>query len=333
MSEFASRKLRIISFLAILMIVVLHSNLGGVAQESERLIQGFITSEITRIAVPLFFMISGLLFFFNYKSGFKDFYISKIKKRIKTLVIPYLIFSLFGYIVIMTAWYITDEKPNCVAVTGLKGLFYHIIWHPIGCYQLWFIRDLFLMILFSPILYVIYNNRLSGGSYVLSLAAVYFLYDSYSEILQSIFYFSIGGYIGLRHRNYLEKRAKIKIWMFVSILIWLGLCILSSLYGYQWIHKVAIVAGIAAFWQMYDVYLWKIGWEKLELVSLTFFIYLLHEPLLTIVKRINFAVFGTNYTMITYILSPIITVYILLVLGKYFRKYFPKCYNIITGGR
>lgn len=333
MSEFASRKLRIVSFLAIILIVVLHSNLSGVAQGRELIVQMFITSEITRIAVPLFFMISGLLFFYNYKSDFKAFYLSKLKKRLKTLVIPYLIFSIFGYIVIMTAWYMTGEKPNSVTMTGFKGMFYYILWHPIGCYQLWFIRDLFLMILLSPILYILYNNKWTAGVYILFLVILYFISKSCSESLQSIFYFSIGAYIGLCHRDYLEIRAESKIWMFVTILVWVALCVISSMSGYEWIHKAAIVIGIAGFWQLYDIYLWRIGWEKLELVSLTFFVYLLHEPLLTIVKRINFALFGTDYTMPTYILSPIITIYILFVTGRMFRRRFPKCYKIISGGR
>lgn len=333
MSEFASRKLRVVSFLAIILIVVLHSNLAGVAQGYEWVIQRFMTSEITRISVPVFFMISGLLFFYNYESDFGAFYVGKLKKRIKTLVIPYLIFSSFGYIVIMAAWYLTDVKPNCVTMTGFKSVFYYILWHPIGCYQLWFVRDLFLMVLISPVLYVMYCNRWTAGFYILILTVLYFISNSYSQSLQSIFYFSVGAYIGLRRRSCIEIRAKSKIGMFATLTVWLALCSMSSMSGHEWIHRVAIVVGIAAFWQLYDVCLWRIGWEKSGLVSFTFFIYLLHEPLLTVVKRINLALFGADYTMITYILSPIFTICILWVSGKALSKHFPKCYRIISGGR
>ena len=48
---------------------------------------------IARIGVPLFFFISGFLFFY-YDDFSKNVYLGKIKKRFKSLVVPYIFWNL-----------------------------------------------------------------------------------------------------------------------------------------------------------------------------------------------------------------------------------------------
>lgn len=54
---------------------------------------------IPRICVPLFFVISGLLFF---KDGFsRMIYKRKVSTRKRTLILPYLIWNFFGFLLIL----------------------------------------------------------------------------------------------------------------------------------------------------------------------------------------------------------------------------------------
>ena len=53
-------------------------------------IEFFLCNGFTRIAVPIFFMISGYLFFLTYKLSIEK-YFYKVKSRFLSLMIPYLI--------------------------------------------------------------------------------------------------------------------------------------------------------------------------------------------------------------------------------------------------
>ena len=52
-----------------------------------------------RIAVPTFFLISGYLFFFKLEEWSTDIWFNKLKKRVRTLLIPYLLWNLIAIIV------------------------------------------------------------------------------------------------------------------------------------------------------------------------------------------------------------------------------------------
>lgn len=76
MDDYLSNKLTKISFIATLMVLFLHSSNSLVAINTDsgsfrihkgfsQFVQDFISGGITNVAVPIFFLISGYLFFFN----------------------------------------------------------------------------------------------------------------------------------------------------------------------------------------------------------------------------------------------------------------------------
>lgn len=58
-----------------------------------------IAQVIAQIAVPLFFLVSGYLFFQNFTSWNGQVYKQKIYKRAKTLVLPYIVWNLLFFLV------------------------------------------------------------------------------------------------------------------------------------------------------------------------------------------------------------------------------------------
>src|SRR4051812_4625301 len=103
MTAYISDKIKIISFFSIILVVFLHAyNLDNAPDVTPLFyksptwfIEDVISQGFTRIAVPLFFMLSGFLFFLNIKGTRNEFW-NKIKKRGRTLLIPFLFWSLFG---------------------------------------------------------------------------------------------------------------------------------------------------------------------------------------------------------------------------------------------
>ena len=120
-----SYKIRFLSFLLMVFVVFLHSyNLGysefqpgnNAILNLNHIIQNYISQGITRIAVPLFFLISGIFYFLKFDLTSKIF-LKKIKKRTKTLLIPYLLWSIIGFILFLalqinplTARFFSDSR-------------------------------------------------------------------------------------------------------------------------------------------------------------------------------------------------------------------------------
>lgn len=92
-----SKTLSIIKGLAILMVIMIHcdfrSRLPYSYSQSLDLYGQCLTREVVFNAVPLFFFVSGFLFFLN-----KENIWNKWNKRIKTLLLPYLIWCTLYFI-------------------------------------------------------------------------------------------------------------------------------------------------------------------------------------------------------------------------------------------
>lgn len=81
---------------------------------------------LTNCAVPCFFIISSFLFFRNYTDGMAC---SKLHSRLKTLVVPYLIWNTYGLLVAMAFHLpmicgLSDDKSNPYDISMiLQGIF------------------------------------------------------------------------------------------------------------------------------------------------------------------------------------------------------------------
>ena len=90
------KKKEFISFLLSILVFFIHSDFTqDVVSDSlisvvNSKVFYFFSESITRFAVPMFFMMSGITFFKNYDN---KKYLTKIKARIFTLVIPYLLWN------------------------------------------------------------------------------------------------------------------------------------------------------------------------------------------------------------------------------------------------
>lgn len=97
--ELQSKVLDWLRFPMIVLVVYIHywgesipesSVIGSTIYNSIRI---FMCHVISRAAVPTFFLISGYYFFYKIKDFTFDTYKDKLKKRIKTILIPYLLWN------------------------------------------------------------------------------------------------------------------------------------------------------------------------------------------------------------------------------------------------
>lgn len=138
MTPFLSQKIKLLSLISIILVLYIHSGFHDYPNEIQGMpfnfkLQDFISGKIGRCAVPLFYAISGYLFFLNLNN--KNILWAKIKKRIMTLVVPYIIAALF-----FPCFYIIQKvyQPYSTYLYGIYfNLYFMILWlSTFGSYEI-----------------------------------------------------------------------------------------------------------------------------------------------------------------------------------------------------
>ena len=170
MTQYLSDKLRVLSLVSIILVLYIHS--GFHADEIEGVmmndsVQTFVSGMMGRCAVPLFYVISGYLFFLKVPEGMKSIY-GKMRKRVGTLVVPYIIGCLFfvGFGVLMAVLPGVSKYMNSSVMplfsnpVGeiLRSIFYDAGNGSPCAFQLWFLRDLILIVATSPLWYLLLKH-------------------------------------------------------------------------------------------------------------------------------------------------------------------------------
>ena len=335
MDSYLSNKFKILSFISMVMVVYLHAYIPMDSENIVSFIQYYFSQEITRTAVPLFFIISGVLFFRNINHFDRSLFYSKIKRRIRSLLIPYLIFSGLGFIfVYVVQQFVTTQSYKQIANLSLSECLYTFLFQPIGCYQLWFLKDLFILTLLSPCIY--YGLKKIKVWLIICLFLLWILGIRYIITIEAVFFFTTGAYLGCYQRRFLEYKIKSR-WSILILIIWFTIALFNVYHrDLYYFHCLGILIGICCIWFLYDLFYNKYEKHILSWVlSYSFFIYLLHEPLLTIIKKLLLGILRESSIsiLIIYITAPIVTIILCIIVGKFLKNKYDKTYLIITGGR
>jgi len=350
-SNYLSDKIKTLSFILIILVLYIHS--GFHANEITGMywndfIQEYISGKIGRLAVPLFFMISGYLFFFNTDNGIVIIK-RKIRSRIKSLVVPYL-YGCFYFTVFVFALQFVPGINDHVNGGGLTVLnrplllvIKNLFW--IGtnsnapfAFHLWFIRDLIVIVALTPILY--YLLGCLKWWLILMLFALTLISIVPSSLFSSLFWFSLGAIFSLTEANIDYKKSLLGI---LILSLYLSFSLLELISGFiipEPILKLLIILGIVGIWFSYD-FMVSNGFSLKEhqwfsiASGFTFFIYLFHEPTLNIVRKVIVAFLGKNSMgyLISYLLSPFIFVLTMVYIGLLLKRFIPKIYSNLVGGR
>lgn len=350
MDKFLSDKIKVISFLAIVLVVFLHAyNLDtkqhgivlSLPKSYNWFVQNLISNGVTRIAVPLFFIISGFLFFTKFDENQPNFLV-KIRKRVKSLFVPYVIWSVMGIILYFilqsvpaTQTFFTKQRvADYDAFTFIKTIFIN----PIP-YQLWFIRDLFVIVLFSPIWYFLLKN-IKWGILIPVLLLWFYEFENFNNSLEALLFFLTGSYVALYSKSTLTFLGKQRTLFFVFLWFVFLLAKIGFLYFDApavfviLLHKISILTGVIAAWNSYD-YLSNNKQSNSSWYGFTFFIYAFHEPVLTFFKKGLFFALGTNefQYFLVYFTAPILTIGLSYLTALVLKKRLFFIYEILTGGR
>lgn len=349
MTRYLSDKIKIVSLFSIILVLYIHSGftrnqVGDFFYVD--LIQNIFSHFMGRLAVPMFFCISGYLFFLN-ANILKELF-PKIKKRGKTLVIPFFIGSLYFISFFLLIRVIPGiekfvnsdfEKklPNGIFKFVRDLFFKDGTGSPIA-FHLWFLRNLYLIVLASPLFFLF--NKYFGPIWLIPVFILSLFYDKW-EIFYSFFFFGFGGSILFKKLTLFTIPKHISVIIFITYLI---ICVFEFLTSDQSIWKdfriILELWGVISIWIIYD-FLVPDNFVLINnpvlrtICEFTFFIYLFHEPTLNIVRKFIIFILGKNELgyMFSYLFSPWIFMALAIPVGILLKKKIPKPYAFATGGR
>ena len=362
--EILSQTIAFLRFPLIAGVVLIHSKVKDVVIKGVQLIPpdgywfydniSYLFSHIfAAVAVPLFFFISGFLFFYKAEVFTKEVYAKKLKKRVHTLLIPYIFWNLAVALLFFLSEIFFSGLMSGVHKAIHDYTFQDWLWafwnrthiegvglynNPI-CYQFWFLRDLMVVMLFSPLVYWLIKKLKQYVLIVLGIcwiAGFWFTLPGFS--ITALFFFSFGAYFSIHGINFAVKGQS--YWRQTGVLYLLLSLAVLALREYEWctyLAKINILTGMFFAVSLTAHFIGKGTWRVNKFLSeSSFFIYAYHGMFLTLViKAVCSALHpqGDAMLLLVYFLSPVII--ILAGLGAYYvlKKYLPRTTAFITGGR
>lgn len=298
---------------------------------------------ITKSVVPCFFLISGY-FFLKEKSLSMKLYKEKIYKRSKSLFIPYLIWNILPLLVpitlcLCTSILTTDLSKFQIYLTEIIN---NESYNPISLFwknkvngdsfypanfPLWYIRDLMLIIIVSPILYVslkIFNI------YFLLLCFILFLIGiPFSNIL---LFFSIGMFLSLNNIDIISLSKKHTV---IILFLYISLFYLVFKSHDSITTKVCMFLGVFSLFSLINMCPSKIISVFYNLSKYSFFIYAIHAIYIYRLDDIiyNFVPNNLIFHIISYVSVAIISCLIGILIYRILKVLSPKTLSILCGSR
>jgi hypothetical protein len=326
---------------------------------------------IALICNPAFFIFSGF-FFFNSGTLDKRAYVKKLRTRVNTLLIPYVLWNIIAFMPFMQyparvlVWKIVRKEGNwdwfAIYFRELLGDrdIWNIFWHYYSwgtetnvlgwprpgiapcLFPMWFLQTLIVLTVLSPIIYLICKYLKIYGIIILGLLSytgIWFWIPGF--VMPSIFYFSLGAYYGIFRKNLIVEMRRHKVFWYVVSFVTL---IPAAYYAHH--------GGISTHNYFMPLFLFATVVSAINLTSsliqnnsvkvnktlakATFFIYASHIFVMEQIRGLFDKIFGSSDTMvltIRYFVVPILTAYACVGIYCMMKRVMPRTLGILAGGR
>lgn len=364
-TPFTSSKFRFHAFLAMVLLVFVHGyNLNDTYLQPFSLVQEeltftsffeyFTANALFRFRIPMLFAISGYLFALNDHKPFGE----RIGKRARTLLLPYFLWSGLALLLtfVLQQFPVTAAAVQTAAVDqmGDNRLYSEMRWYELltrwtlapPAFQLWFIRSLFVYNLMYPWLLAGITQQPKIWFPVFALLWLLpvglFVIDG-----TGLLFFTLGIWLA-KSGNTLEQAPR-RLQPIPAAALFVTLCVLKTLLAfhlknntttYIWmtlLHKAIMLSGLIAVWYGADaVVRWWMQRPRLsKLTAFSFIIYALHVPLMNYGYALVKPYVSTLpfYRLTMYFIWPTVIVLFCIGTGALLRRFIPKVYGILTGGR
>ena len=364
---------QVINFLRLLLVVLVlfvHSNFRGVSADwdvfwttestgigpqlpSLGAVIDFISGSLALLANPFFFFISGVLFF-REGTFSKDLYLQKLLRRAFSLLLPYVlwIFTFLFFLSVaeslLSNWTAIVHKPIenfsfsdwllCfwdISKIGSQGGIAAPLVIPF-----WFLRDLMVLCLFTPIIYRVLRWLASMRKEVPILLFVALLYASRwvenvpGLSFQGLLFFSFGAFFSIKQVKFVDVMRPLK-WggLFFAIFSW-QIDNANLMYAGLIVFTVSIATRFLERRKQQN----KLGFPlPTFLTDAVFFVFAYHTivqgGILFLLKRGIIVPHNALEAFTIYLLSPLVMLAIGVALYQLLNKIAPRILSIYCGGR
>ena len=337
MDQKISKRISLLSFIMTLMIVVFHCQTQGDPAnfgKADAFLVNALAMNINTfgmVAMAYFFAITGFLLF--YKLNFET-YKTKIKRRLFSLLIPFLIWQ-----VIFICYQSCLGAKYDIADT-LSSIFLMSAKPPNGV--LWYVYAVFILAVLSPIHLLVFRSRTLGQLSILVIPIVSYIllkftpgfaegFVSYGYIAQIIDYlpaYCFGAYCGYWYC----EADKNEIF---------GGCLLAVLCAlfFNNMSEGLFVYTIIRLLPIAMIFLLPVSENKGRVFHTSFLIYAIHRPIQMFIRDHGFhlilkyvgSIFVAN--MIYILVSLVLVVFAAYLIYRVMNRIAPKALSLLTGGR
>lgn len=296
---------------------------------------------VPTFAVPLFFAISGYLFFLHMKQFTLSAYVAKLRRRVFTLLIPYVVWVLVSFVLYqlkakMTGapsgfefgwqlfWGVRQLGPGG---TNWLGYVLEPTLAPV-LEPFWFVRDLICIVILSPFVYFLVKRCGIVGLLCLAVAHYGHLWPNFGHVsLTGLWCFSLGAWFSLHGTDPLQATRRLfrpSLYMLVPLVAVLFFCD-----GIEWVQATAqMLYGFAAMITALHL-AQRYGTQSRmlsRLAATSFFIYASHtmllSPLCMVMAKLT-AQMATGLQLLTYFALPLVCVPMCLAVYWLVHRFMP----------
>lgn len=363
-----SAKLTVVSFISACFVVVLHAYEKSLVAGNglTAWIVTFVGWTLPTFAVPIFFVISGYLLGVKSGNGAKaGWHAQALRKRVKTLLVPYLIWCTIYVLTVVPFAMIGNHLAGRSLVQNTHLHEPILSWWNLLCIYgadmsgfpsngvLWYVRNLLLLVLIAPPIVRVMSSRLAGGVVLFVSGLLFFIHDwlpascwQFFETgfsLRGFFYFALGLYLA----NHPVDRTSFRHVRPLLPIAWAGLALLFtyfrlnqgevSLAGQRLLAKAINLLGVVAVWVLYDFIPVARDLARRSFAGDSFFLYAAHLGIILTVfcaksqdilaSRLHIPSLGI------FVLRFIVPILLSLSAAELLKRYCPRAYNLLTGGR
>lgn len=342
-SSLLSRTVSFLRFPMIFFILYLHVTVRGWSDghmvgtesfECYEAVRFFFVESVSRIFVPCFFFISGFLFFY-YSDFNRAVYCRKMRRRFRTWVVPYLFWNSFVIVL-----YLLGQNFVPELMSGQFGDFGEFsvkewlmcFWNIHGGFPinlpLWFLRDLIVLSVFSPLVYFVVRW---GRYWVVGLTALlWFLWGTPTNCFVGLFFFTAGAWLGVKRIDFVEQLLP---WRVPFVLLYGCLMILgvsmrwNGLDSGIYLQKAGILFGLCAVFSWTARLLERHSWKNRLLERSSFLVYAYHGLPLLFLSKLSVYLFHPDASwqlVILFFLLPWIVSVVGVAIYYLLDRYLPK---------
>lgn len=330
-------------------VVLLHAGAGGGFGGATGLSSAFciITAQgVCRLAVPFFFFVSGYLFFYKFENWDLGVWWSKVRRRGRTLLIPYILWNtiavaiLFGWSYYVSVSHGLEPVSFHEMVSNWGGI--KLFWdtgEPLNMpldYPLWFVRDLMVFVIVSPVVFFFVKLTKMPG---LIITILYYL--TLGKFASNIPIFIAGAYLSINKMNIVTTFHRYAKWdVMLTLILLVALVFTYDRYdSYRYFLRAFTVTGVISIFNITSDLINK-GIVAVHpfLTRCSFFLFCLHGIVLRTRVPLRLTSFLQHYNnemakVAIVLLLFFISLFACMACFFVMDRITPRTLSLLTGGR